>query len=316
LTSQKQIDANQRNALKSTGPRTAPGKQQSRRNAQVHGILSTALIAAAGEHSDDATQYTKQLEALRERCQPADAVEDLLVERLALASVQMASAVRAEFGGGRADRTALAAERHAWRAQGVIELVADIRAEHPPDLAPHDAAVVNECRAVAATALRTTSAGIAWLLRTLDQRVGELLTQPSDNAVEELVVLFGRDDTELGTWLRTCERATTEGTTAPSAMPVERLEIMAHEQRAALAAIAAECAREEAAEIEAMITVPSSEELDRILRYSKTVHNAFLRDLQELERVQALRRERAALPIPVSNGHSVPPRVLALPEEV
>ncbi len=44
MTSLQHIEANRRNALKSTGPRTENGKQQSRRNALKHG--STAIGSA------------------------------------------------------------------------------------------------------------------------------------------------------------------------------------------------------------------------------------------------------------------------------
>jgi hypothetical protein len=300
MTSQKQIDANRRNALKSTGPRTDVGKQKSRRNARVHGILATAFIAGAGEHSDEATQYTKQLEALRERYQPADAIEDLLVQRLALDSVQMASAARAEFGGRRAERTALAGERRAWRSQGIHELVAVVRTP-PPDCAPHEGTVLAERRAAAAAALRDTSVGVTWLLRTLDQRAAELREQRSDGALEELRMLFGDDDTELGAWLRAPDRDTTDHV-GLSALPLpDQLAGMVQEQRTHLEGLAAAREREEADEIEAASALPSGETLDRILRYNKTIHNAFLRDLHELERIQALRQERAWLPTPFAH---------------
>ena len=42
-TSQKQIDANRRNAQKSTGPRTDAGKAESRRNAVVHALTGEEL---------------------------------------------------------------------------------------------------------------------------------------------------------------------------------------------------------------------------------------------------------------------------------
>ena len=44
MTSLKQIEANRRNALKSTGPRTETGKQRSRRNATRHGLTAETVI--------------------------------------------------------------------------------------------------------------------------------------------------------------------------------------------------------------------------------------------------------------------------------
>jgi len=52
MTSLKQIEANRRNALKSTGPTTPEGKERSRRNALRHGLTAETVIAAL-ENSED-----------------------------------------------------------------------------------------------------------------------------------------------------------------------------------------------------------------------------------------------------------------------
>ena len=46
MTSYRQIEANRRNALKSTGPRTEAGKEVSRRNALRHGLTAETVISA------------------------------------------------------------------------------------------------------------------------------------------------------------------------------------------------------------------------------------------------------------------------------
>jgi hypothetical protein len=43
MTSYRQVEANRRNALKSTGPRTEAGKQVSRRNALRHGLTAETV---------------------------------------------------------------------------------------------------------------------------------------------------------------------------------------------------------------------------------------------------------------------------------
>jgi hypothetical protein len=52
MTSFRQIEANRRNALRSTGPKTEQGKRRSRRNAVRHGLTAETVISAL-EDSDD-----------------------------------------------------------------------------------------------------------------------------------------------------------------------------------------------------------------------------------------------------------------------
>ena len=51
MTSEKQAEANRRNALKSTGPKTPEGKSTVRHNALRHGLLSRDILLP-GEDED------------------------------------------------------------------------------------------------------------------------------------------------------------------------------------------------------------------------------------------------------------------------
>src|ERR1017187_1808342 len=52
MSSLKQIEANRRNALKSTGPITPEGKELSRCNAFRHGLTSETVIASLEDQED------------------------------------------------------------------------------------------------------------------------------------------------------------------------------------------------------------------------------------------------------------------------
>src|SRR5262249_47255073 len=52
MTSYRQIEANRRNALQSTGPRTEAGKEVSRRNALRHGLTAETVISAMEDAED------------------------------------------------------------------------------------------------------------------------------------------------------------------------------------------------------------------------------------------------------------------------
>jgi hypothetical protein len=79
MSSLKQIEANRRNALKSTGPTTLQGKQRSRCNAVRHGLTAETVIAAL----EDAQDYQAFEAAVIADYEAETAVERELVLRLA-----------------------------------------------------------------------------------------------------------------------------------------------------------------------------------------------------------------------------------------
>ena len=88
----RQSQANQRNALRSTGPRTAVGKATVRGNALKHGFLSRHLLIE-GESPED---FTQLLDELMAEYRPVGVVESGLVEQVAICLWRKARYVRAE----------------------------------------------------------------------------------------------------------------------------------------------------------------------------------------------------------------------------
>jgi hypothetical protein len=79
MSSLKQIEANRRNALKSTGPTTTEGKQRSRCNAVRHGLTAETVIAGL----EDCEDYQAFEAAVISDYDAESAVERELVLRLA-----------------------------------------------------------------------------------------------------------------------------------------------------------------------------------------------------------------------------------------
>jgi hypothetical protein len=79
MTSLRQIEANRRNALKSTGPTTLEGKKRSRCNAVRHGLTAETVIAIL----EDSEDYEAFEAAVISDYNAETAVERELVLRLA-----------------------------------------------------------------------------------------------------------------------------------------------------------------------------------------------------------------------------------------
>jgi hypothetical protein len=95
MTSLRQIAANRRNAAKSTGPRTAEGKQRSRGNAVRHGLTAETVIGTL----EDAEDYKAFEAAITADYDAQSAVERELVLRLAglLWRLRRATTIEAGF---------------------------------------------------------------------------------------------------------------------------------------------------------------------------------------------------------------------------
>jgi len=94
MTTFRQIEANRRNALKSTGPKTEAGKEQSRRNAVRHGLTAETVIGLL----EDAEDYRQFETAVIADYDAQAAVERELVLRLASVLWRLRRAATMETG--------------------------------------------------------------------------------------------------------------------------------------------------------------------------------------------------------------------------
>jgi len=86
------LASNRRNALRSTGPRTAEGKERSRSNALKHGLTGEGVAIS----TEDSAAVAGRFEALRDELSPQTVMGGILVKRLALLSVRLDRCARQE----------------------------------------------------------------------------------------------------------------------------------------------------------------------------------------------------------------------------
>jgi len=94
MTSEKKAEANRRNALKSTGPKTPEGKAAVRLNALKHGLLSQEILLPG----EDEEALRELGERLRDELQPVGELENLLVDRIIASYWRLRRVARLETG--------------------------------------------------------------------------------------------------------------------------------------------------------------------------------------------------------------------------
>jgi hypothetical protein len=94
MTSAYKVESNRRNARRSTGPRTAAGKERVRLNALSHGLTAQTAVLP----DEDPTAFVQQQDALMGVFNPRDDVELKLAETFVLATWKRDRCTRAETG--------------------------------------------------------------------------------------------------------------------------------------------------------------------------------------------------------------------------
>ena len=85
-----QIEANRRNATKSTGPKTPEGKAKSARNATKHGLTAQHIVLS----TEDQEQYDAHREQMLAELAPSGHTETMLAERIVSLSWRLDRAAR------------------------------------------------------------------------------------------------------------------------------------------------------------------------------------------------------------------------------
>jgi len=92
MASPKQIEANKRNAKKSTGPRTSAGKKKVAVNAVKHGLLAQQVVLP----NEDEEEFAEFAIRLAHELQPVGELEDFLVGMIAACAWRLRRLQRVE----------------------------------------------------------------------------------------------------------------------------------------------------------------------------------------------------------------------------
>jgi hypothetical protein len=95
---EKQRTANQKNARKSTGPKTPEGKQVAARNALKHGLLARSVVIDSDAAPESREEFDALLADFVADLKPTTVVEETLVERIATCYWRLRRAHRFEAG--------------------------------------------------------------------------------------------------------------------------------------------------------------------------------------------------------------------------
>src|SRR3990167_3208498 len=92
MATERKIEANRMNALKSTGPKTPEGKAVVSKNAVSHGILSDTDVM----EEEDPKRFYDFADAMRSCLQPVGEIEALMVDRIISNTWRMRRLLEAE----------------------------------------------------------------------------------------------------------------------------------------------------------------------------------------------------------------------------
>ncbi len=313
MVSERKLAANRRNAQRSTGPKTPAGKAAVRYNALQHGLLAQEVVITAGDGREDPAELQRLLSALVEDLQPVGALEDLLLQKIAICYWRLRRAVRVESaeirrsygvppveGAGSAD---------SWGTQVAALLTSSAASRDlPGGVSPN---------------LEASCAGLDRLLKIVTDAclTIQFTGQLTESCRDRLLNAYGKEEGSVGYtcfvhnyWITDRDKIAEEDpekeAQGPSAEDCARIilfTLTAEERR--LRSLRRKVVKREALERErkvlldeldrACLGLPPEEATDRLLRYETAIERQPYRALAELEHLQR-RRGGEAVPPPIN----------------
>jgi hypothetical protein len=310
--SERRIQANRRNALRSTGPKTERGKSIVARNAIKHGVLAREVVITAGDGKEDLGEFHDLVERLCEQYEPVGVVEESLVQSIATSWWRKARVIRAENGELRKRLDLLAEDRELQLSYasnfnvGVSEMDLDfLCTEKSAKISPRERwSILHEVE----TGLRGHYSGLEYLSGLLRTAKSEILKEGyiSEDTRAAIVRSYFFSDWHFAASCSGARRRETTAKPSPSsdvgAEEADRRSAFAayidrHLQR--LSELKELVTKREDLAVDAdarRFSLPPADATDNILRYEAHLDRQLYRAMDQLERLQRQRKGEAVPP--------------------
>jgi hypothetical protein len=280
-TSVKQIEANRSNALKSTGPRTGHGKAFSRMNALKHGMLAREVVLRGHHNEEQEREFHAIYGRYWDYYAPEGPLEEMLVERIATSYWRLHRVIIAERG----------------EITGSVEQTRREREEVTP----------LQLQVMLQTGRAESSVhGLVYLQHIL-RRVRDAVQKEGQLTVvaeERVADAFAGEPNAISIGLRKAQEAARSGAEGLSeeAVQTKERELVLSFVESELArcqakfAGVAEQEEHETQAREAAALLPEPAVAEKIMRYEASLERQLYRAMNQLERLQRLRKGEAVPP--------------------
>ena len=283
----KQVEANRRNAQKSTGPKTAEGQTVSKMNALKHGILSKEVLIGGINARESRSEFKKLHRRFWEGLDPVGPVEEMLVDQIVTAHWRLRRALTAESG-----EIALSVDGGQWHREthDLKRTTLSWEMDYDPTVRMADSAFGN-----------------LFMERQLEfvRKAVEMEGELTDAVLQEVKYLskpYSLTE-ELRAWReevrQECEGLSPEDSRARQKEGL--LKKLGH-KISMVSWRRSRCEKREQKEEEARqaaASLPSVEVLEKIQRYETKLERQMFRAMAQLERLQRM-RQGEAVPAPMS----------------
>ena len=295
IVSQKQLEANRRNAQHSTGPRGPRGKSVSRMNAFKHGLLARQVVARGCFFEESPNEFKTLCREYHENLAPDGPLEEMLVSQIIMVIWRLRRVRTAEAG-----EVATNVDKAWWNPRKTPWEIGNGSKWNPLTTSMSD--------------FKRSAAGIEIILHALQELrdTVENAREISSGKLNEFQRGYAEPPNEI---IRTLKELRSRFELNPERLPPEELrsrhvtEVIEYLDSQILEFEELLSVRQEQMNIEdtmrrSVAMMPNGDVLEKIIRYESALQRQLYRSMNQLERLQR-RRLGETVPPPVVMDVSV-----------